>query len=168
MGVYAVSVEVLGEYDDLVSGEWLLGVAEQALAVQSQESGTRLSVIVTDDEVVRSLNKRHRGLDENTDVLAFSFNHQGHYYGEGEPPAAGQDLDFVLPPGDEGTLGEVIISYPQALRQAREGDIERELGVLVAHGVLHLLGLDHEDPADEAVMERITAEVLARARSPQK
>ncbi len=163
MGVFVVSVEVLDDYSGLVSSEWLLSVAEQTLAIESQRSGTKLSVIVTDDDVVRSLNKRHRGLDENTDVLAFSFDHEGHYYGEGEQAPVGPDIDFVLPPGEENSLGEVIISYPQARRQAREGDVKGELGVLVAHGVLHLLGHDHEDAADKAVMDGITAEVMTRA-----
>jgi probable rRNA maturation factor len=69
----------------------------------------------------------------------------------------------VLPPGESEPLGEVIVSYPQAQRQA-EGvghSLERELTVLLIHGVLHLLGHDHMEPGDEAIMKPLEAQALA-------
>ena len=163
MGIFAVDVDVLAEYSDLVSESWLRIVAEKSLAAESQQSGTRVSVIITNDDVVRNLNKRHRGLDENTDVLAFSFKHEGHYYGE-EEILVEPDLDFALPPGEEMSIGEIIISYPQACRQAQENGIRGELGMLVAHGVLHLLGYTHEDAAEEANMDAKTVHIITRAK----
>ena len=117
-------------------------------------------------DVVRELNRQHRGLDENTDVLSFSFAHEGEYYGEEERGAPGADFHFVLPPGenDDRSLGEVIISYPQTIRQAEASGhpVERELTILLVHGVLHLLGYDHEVPDDEAMMKAATARAMGQ------
>ena len=91
------------------------GVAERALSSESQEAGSRLSVVLAAAGAVRELNRQHRGLDESTDVLSFSFTHHGEYYGEAPrdaEPAGG--LEFVLPPGQSEPLGEVVISYPTA------------------------------------------------------
>lgn len=162
---FDVSVHVLEGFESLVSAEWLKQVAEQALAVEAPGPGARLNVVIADDAVVRDLNKRHRGLDENTDVLSFSFIHRGEYLGEHEPRShRDEETDFVLPPGEEKSLGEVIISYPQALRQAEQSGhpIAEELALLLTHGVLHLLGHDHEEPKEEAAMKRTESEVLAR------
>ena len=124
-----VSVRVLEEFDGLVSVPWLRQIAERALSVASAGNEAGLSVVIADDDLVRGLNKQYRGLDENTDVLAFSFAHAGEYYGEGEPqPGPGEESEFALPPGQESSLGEVIISYPQAQRQAAQSDPYRGEG----------------------------------------
>jgi probable rRNA maturation factor len=109
--------------------------------------------VVADDETVRELNLRYRGLDEVTDVLAFSPTHQGHYEGEEEPPPQ-ETVPFPDLGLDEEPLGDVVISFPQAERQAAEAGhpVQRELATLVIHGVLHLLGYDHADPQEEQVM----------------
>ena len=148
-----------------VSGRRVRRVAECALAVGAPSSSGGLSVVIADDETVRDLNRRHRGLDETTDVLSFSFTHQGEYHGDGPSVSRWpEDADFVLPPGEGAGLGEVVVSYPQAVRQARESGhaLERELGLLVCHGVLHLLGYDHEEPEEEALMREKEEAVLAR------
>ena len=69
---------------------------------------------------------------------------------------------FALPPGQTGGLGEVIISYPQAQRQAIKvgHSVKQELALLVAHGVLHLLGYDHGEPQEEVVMKEKEKAVL--------
>ena len=167
MSPFDISVHVIDEFDGRVSAQWLMQTAEATLALESRAPGASLSVVIADDQVVRDLNKRHRGLDENTDVLAFSFTHQGEYYGgrgTSHPPA--DEVAFVLPPGEHDSLGEVIISYPQAQRQAALSGhpVEVELAVLLAHGVLHLLGHDHQGPEEEAAMKKVEARVLARVR----
>ena len=84
--------------------------------------------------------------------------------------AIGADFDFVLPPGEneDVSLGEIIISYPQTCRQAEQAGhpVGQELTVLLVHGVLHLLGYDHEEPDDEAVMKAATARAMGQM-SPQ-
>ena len=163
-----VNIQVFEELESLVSGEFLEQVARHALDVGKSAADTEVSVVITDDEEVRKLNKLHRGVDEYTDVLSFSFTHHGQYYGDGElPPERSAGVEFVLPQGKQATLGEVIISYPQARRQAEQsGDsVDEELAVLLAHGVLHLLGHDHEIPGDRAEMEKVQAQVLRRVWS---
>ena len=165
MGSFDVRVQVLEDFDGLLSEGWLTDVAERALAVGLADSEASLGLVIAGDEVVRELNRTHRGLDESTDVLAFSFAHQGEYYGEvGRANEPEKDVTFVLPPEESVSLGEVIISYPQARRQAVTAGhpLEKELAVLVAHGVLHLLGYDHLDPGEEAAMENLESEVIGQ------
>jgi probable rRNA maturation factor len=162
---FEVSIQVLEDFDGLASEAWLKHVAESALAVASPESDAGLSVVIADDAVVRELNMTHRGLDENTDVLAFSFAHGGEYYGDDRRDSGpGDGVDFVLPPEQRDTLGEIIISYDKALKQAAQAGhpLETELAVLLAHGVLHLLGHDHLEPDDEAAMKDLERQVMAR------
>ncbi|MBI2165950.1 MAG: rRNA maturation RNase YbeY [Chloroflexi bacterium] len=126
-------------------------------------SDKEVDLTVADDDTVRQLNFRHRGLDEVTDVLAFSFSHSGHYEGEGEPPAPG-NVQFPDGLGEKGWLGEVIVSFPQAARQAQEMErpLKQELAHLIVHGTLHLLGYDHLEPEEEATMRGLEGHVLAR------
>ena len=163
---FNIEVQVFEEFDGLTPEGWLRTVAERALAVGSAEGGAAVNVVVAGDEVVRDLNRTYRGLDENTDVLAFSFAHGGEYYGEArEASAPAEEVGFVLPPQETNTLGEVVISYPQARRQATAAghDLDRELAVLLAHGVLHLLGHDHVKPREATVMRGLEMEVIEQA-----
>ncbi|PKB58650.1 MAG: rRNA maturation RNase YbeY [SAR202 cluster bacterium Casp-Chloro-G2] len=128
----------------------------------------QLSLVITDDDTVRTLNAQYRGLDEVTDVLSFSADHPGHWEGEDEPPEVGTDedlgsFDFIMPPGEPSPLGEVIVSYPQAKRQAEEqgAPLEHELALLVVHGVLHLTGHDHLEPDETALMQSKERAALA-------
>ena len=178
----AIAVQVFKEFDQLVSESRLRRIADRILALgldksplnrvpssQPADSGPMglgsMGVVIADDGTLRDLNRRHRGLDEVTDVLAFSNAHQGEYYGEdGSTRESVSAVQFVVPPGAAPGLGEVVISYPQAVRQAREAGHpeEKELTVLLAHGILHLLGYDHVAPEEAAVMEARQAEILAR------
>jgi len=114
-----------------------------------------LSVTVTDDDTVRSLNREYAGEDAITDVLAFSQR-------EGE--------EFAAPPGGVPVLGEVIIAYPQAARQAARASTgsgraavsaEAEVARLLIHGILHLLGYDHAEPEEEHRMRAREEELLS-------
>jgi len=106
-----------------------------------------VSVLITDDEMVRRLNREYAGEDTPTDVLAFSLT-------EGEEFAS---------PDDVLRLGEVIISYPTARRQADDAQrpVRDEIEHLLVHGVLHLLGYDHAEPAEEERMRGREHELLA-------
>ncbi|HUX48727.1 MAG TPA: rRNA maturation RNase YbeY, partial [Dehalococcoidia bacterium] len=112
-----------------------------------------VSLVFTDSETVRQLNRDYRGVDEPTDVLAFYML-----------PQKGSDSSFALPPDGVTRLGEVIISYPQAVEQAREQGhaTEKELALLVIHGILHLLGYDHEEAKEEIKMRRRERELLEK------
>ena len=138
-------------------------MAQQALEAGHSPTNASLSLALADDETVRRLNRDYRGLDETTDVLAFAFHHPGHYEGEGDPPPTPEDDPFMTAPQEEDFLGEVVISYPQCVRQAQaEGrEVDEELALLVTHGVLHILGYDHLTPDEERIMHEREAAALA-------
>jgi probable rRNA maturation factor len=104
-----------------------------------------LSIVLCDDRFIHTLNRTWRGKDEPTDVLSFAM-------GEGDDADLNPDL-----------LGDVVISVETAARQAAVLGLglPDELRVLLVHGVLHLLGFDHLDPADAVEMRAKEAELLA-------
>ena len=106
-----------------------------------------LSVLLVDDEQIRRLNRRYRDRDSATDVLAFPQ----------------QEADEPLSSPADRLLGDIVISVPTARRQARENDhtLERELIILLVHGLLHLLGYDHGTQQAAALMRRKERELLA-------
>jgi probable rRNA maturation factor len=108
-----------------------------------------LGIVITDDENIYKINREYRGVDAPTDVISFALL-------EG-------DDSFVMPPDNTLHLGEVVISYPRAAEQAKEQNhsTERELAWLVTHGVLHLLGYDHENDAERQTMQAIESDILA-------
>ena len=98
------------------------------------ESIAELSILLTDDKEIHTLNRDYRGKDKPTDVLSFA------------------TLDGQLLPGMT-SLGDLVISIPTTRRQAKEYGVsfDAELKRLVIHGILHLMGYDHEKvPAREA------------------
>lgn len=125
-------------------------VAQRALemAARPELSESEVSITFVDDEQIMDLNRDHRGLHKPTDVLSFSQL-------EGEELAA-------MPEGEPVLLGDIVVSLERCVEQAADygHSFERELGFLVAHGMLHLLGYDHQTPEDEAAMMARTEEIL--------
>lgn len=113
-------------------------MAREALLQEGEPERGELTVLITDEEKVRELNRRYRGVDSPTDVLAFGGTPEG----------------FVEAPDAAPYLGDVVISYPRARAQAKEHghSPDRELALLIIHGVLHLLGYDHEAQEEKAIM----------------
>ena len=150
----SIDVQVFPPFARRLSKAWLRGVVELALDTRDEETPLYVSLVVADDETVHGLNRQYRGLDETTDVLAFPLWESLH--GEGDDSADGNGAAMSLPPEAGAPAGEVIVSYPQAARQAREGrkTVRAEVALLVVHGVLHLLGYDH---AEESEMRRMWA-----------
>ena len=105
-----------------------------------------LSLHLVGDETIRALNAEHRDKDAATDVLSFPLFEPG----------------FALPPDEPVHLGDVVVSYPRAVAQADEygHSVEREVAYLVAHGVLHVLGYDHEEESDRLRMREKEEEAL--------
>jgi probable rRNA maturation factor len=108
------------------------------LCLRLRISKKECAVLLTNDRTIRRLNQRFRNRNKATDVLSF-------------PCKSALDRGLTL---EDGCLGDVIISVETAQRQAmtRNHDLERELRILVIHGVLHLLGHDHE--TDQGQMRR--------------
>lgn len=109
----------------------------------------QVSILLCDDRVIHALNKQHRGKDRPTDVLAFAMN-------EGAPVV-----------GDASLLGDIVISLPTAGRQARlaQRELSEEVLMLLAHGLLHLLGDDHQTDAQERRMTARTDMLRAAGRA---
>lgn len=124
------------------------------VALACRRAGARgplsVSVRVADDATIRKLNRVHRGKDKITDVLSFS-------YGAGLPAAVRKK--------GERELGDIVISLPQVRRQAKAigRSVEAEFGLMVVHGVLHLLGHDHETVRQENAMFALQHDILIRA-----
>ncbi|HLN62177.1 MAG TPA: rRNA maturation RNase YbeY [Symbiobacteriaceae bacterium] len=124
-------------------------VAQRALDLVGTEnlSEAEVSITFVDDEAIMDLNRDHRGLHKPTDVLSFSQL-------EGE--------EMVDLPEGPVLLGDIVVSLERCVEQAADygHSFERELGFLVAHGMLHLMGYDHQTPEDEAEMMAKTEEIL--------
>ncbi len=148
-----IEVFVEEEFREVVDGGWVKKIVRQVLKTEGVAPPYEVSLVFTDSETVKQLNRDYRGVDEPTDVLAFYML-----------PQKGADSSFALPPDGVTRLGEVIISYPQAVAQSREQghSPERELALLVIHGILHLLGYDHEEPEEESKMRERERELLER------
>ena len=135
---------------------WLQSIAEQALIAQNAGSNLELGLVIASQERIRQLNRSYLGRDEPTDVLAFSML----------TVAEENEVDlfhFVTPPDGVVHLGEVIISYPQAVIQAEEQhhSIRKEIAILIIHGVLHLLGYKDDKPELKHQMSARETEILA-------
>ena len=159
-----IDIAIQDPFKESVPRSWLRGVAAGAVKKLGLGEPCQLSLVITDDDTVRQLNRDYRGADQTTDVLSFSTTHQGHWEGDrlADVPISGnEDTAFVYPEDEPRPIGEVIISYPQMVRQAKDGDNRRELALLVVHGILHLVGYDHDGPDEEAVMWTKQEEVLS-------
>ena len=124
-------------------------VCAAALAGEGVTGPVVLTITVVDDEEIHRINREHRGVDKPTDVLSF--------------PLVDDETAFALPPGVPRELGDVIVSYPRVVAQAEEygHSVEREFAYLVVHGVLHIMGHDHEEPDEQAVMRAREEAALA-------
>ena len=139
--------------EECLEADWLKSVAEKVLVAEDVDSRAELGLVIVGAERMRQLNLSYLGKDTPTDVLAFAML----------PELAGGDLTpFVLPPDGIKHLGEVIIGYPQAVVQADEHhhSVKREMAILIIHGVLHLLGYDHDKPEPEHEMRAREEEIL--------
>lgn len=138
--------------------QWLDRVLARLYAVLGCPAASEATIVLTDDEEIRELNREWRGVDDATDVLSFAYQ---------------EAIDGALVPE---LLGDVVISLPTARRYAEDAkhaqwieaaggaplawSFTLELAFLVSHGFLHLLGFDHEEPDDERVMRAAEREVF--------
>ena len=123
---------------------WLKGWAKEVLSIL-ELSDAELSILLVSDHHMKELNQNYRGISQPTDVLSFSMN-------EGEFKNLHPQL-----------LGDIVISLETASQQARERghSLEQEVCLLLAHGILHLLGYDHEEsPEKRKEMETKVRELL--------
>jgi probable rRNA maturation factor len=125
-------------------------VAEAALAAAGVAGEVEMALLLADDTTLHALNRQYRVVDGPTDVLSFAQEEKS-------------EAPFRAPPGRRRHLGDVAISVERVRRQAvvHGHSFERELGYLLTHGVLHLVGYDHESDAGQAEMRRVEEQALA-------
>lgn len=118
------------------------------LANEGFTDSAEISVTFVDDEKIHELNKQYRNMDKSTDVLSFPMGENGEY-------------DINLDTGAK-VLGDIIISIEHAYDQAEKygHTLQREIGFLTVHSLLHLLGYDHENGGLEAVKMREKEEAV--------
>ena len=142
-----------GTWPDEAALERLIGnvfrAAEAELGL-ADEYPSEVSLMFTDDATIRGINAQWRGIDKPTNVLSF--------------PA------FPLRPGmaPKSLLGDIVLAFETVSREAKAEakPFEHHLGHLIAHGLLHLFGHDHETDAEAEVMEQLERQILARLAIP--
>ncbi len=109
---------------------------ERAL-VHEVHRDTEVSISIVGDRRMKELNKKYRNLDKTTDVLSFGLN----------DPMAKKSDQFIEAPDDILRLGDIVVSYPQAVEEARERNVlvDDQIAFLVLHGLDHLLGKHHPE-----------------------
>ena len=139
-----IDVQIGARYRAKVNQTALRNAARAVLVQHRVQAGVELTIVITGNAQLRSLNRTFRDVDAPTDVLSFA-------------------TDERLRP-DTVYLGDVIISYPKAREQAKAGghSVQAELQLLVVHGVLHLLGHDHYTTAEKKAMWQAQAAVLKK------
>jgi len=113
---------------------------------------TEISLAIVGDGRIRKINKMYRGKNRVTDVLSFQDKTVMTYLTKAFPRIKkGENVEFINPPDNIRRLGEIIICYPQAKKQAKRlnHSLEEELAILLIHGTLHLLGYDHENDSEK-------------------
>jgi probable rRNA maturation factor len=125
----------------------------ERMLVDLDLSEAELSVAVTDDDEIRELNRVFRHRDKATDVLAFAMR-EGHQMGGAASPTTERRTKKRV----RELLGDVVVSVETARRQAKEHrrTLDEEMRMLLAHGLLHLVGYDHQTDREEAVMNAAT------------
>ncbi|WNF37720.1 rRNA maturation RNase YbeY [Bacillaceae bacterium IKA-2] len=148
-----IDIDIQDETNELSDEQIQLveNILNEAASFEKVSKGTEISVTFVDDEAIREINRQYRDKDQVTDVISFALND----YDEDETELV---IDEAIP----NLLGDIIVSYPRLLEQAEEyqHSVDRELGFLVLHGFLHLLGYDHMTEEEEKIMFKKQEDIL--------
>ena len=168
VSVFVADEQGDGERHPVDVGRWVR-LAEAVLGAEGVVGDTELSVLFVDPDTMRDLNIRFMGGDGPTDVLAFPLDEavvepgrwpDGGLPGPDREPTASDELPLLL--------GDVVICPAVAAANAADhaGTYDDEVALLLVHGILHLLGMDHVDPDERAAMQARERELLARFHGP--
>ena len=137
--------------------KYLNKVAEKTLENVKFKKPVEISLVITGEKRIRTLNKKYRGIDNATDVLSFGNSATNK-------TTRSKIAKFVNPPDNVLHLGEIFICHSQAVKQAKQKkhSIKRELAILLIHGILHLLGYEHRGDYRESEMKIIEEKVLRK------
>lgn len=154
-----MTTEILNEQDKLTVTDEISAVIKRAVraAAKVGEFGENIevSVMLTDNENIRTLNRDHRGIDRATDVLSFPLIEF-----DADRRADAETVDESE--NGEVMLGDIVISLERAAAQAEEygHSLLREVGFLTVHSMLHLYGYDHMDEDEEREMFSLQEKIL--------
>lgn len=155
-----------------IDEKFLEKIAEGAFKAMTREKPgsdllkkkTEISLALVGEGRIRKLNKMYRGRNRVTDVLSFVNQSIIPYLAKAFPRLKdSQPAKFVEAPNGVKRLGEIVICYPRAKKQARRAghSLKHELTILLIHGILHLLGYDHEKTEKEAeAMQEMETKIL--------
>lgn len=134
--------------DKSVNRELIEKVIAESLRYEGVSDNCEISVTIVTNEEIHSINLKHRAIDRPTDVLSF--------------PLIDFEKESLPTDGSKIYLGDIIISIEKAEEQAKEygHSIDREIGFLTAHSMLHLLGYDHMTKEEEEIMFKKQEEIL--------
>ena len=141
-----LEIEKNNEYIKLITD-----VLNRCYQTETLPKNLYTNIILTTQEKIQEYNKTYRNIDKTTDVLSF-------------PMFEKQEIEQVKKIETEEVLGDIIISIPQIILQAKEYEhsIQRELSYMVVHGFYHLIGYDHEKEEDKKQMRTKEEEILKK------
>ena len=139
-----IEIEIDPKFLDLIQVSDLQAVADKVLAITETSLESEIGLQIIQDDQMQQLNLEYMGVDSPTDVLSFP-------------------VPFENPDTGNPYLGDILISYPTAARQAQAAGhpLEEEISLLLVHGILHLLGYDHLTPEEKTAMWEIQDTILA-------
>lgn len=147
-----LEVDIPSEWENAFDLAQARAVAAAVLRAEGISGAVAVDLSVVDDEEIEGLNARYRGVAAPTDVLSFPLRE-----------SAGEAGGFVEPPDGVLRLGDIVISLPRAMAQAEEygHSLARECCYLLVHGLLHLLGYDHNTEPERQRMRAKEEAALA-------
>lgn len=134
-------------------------VIEQVLDYEKCPYEVEVNIIITDNAEIRKINAEYREIDRETDVLSFPMV---DYPEPGDFSQVEEDFSVFHPETGELLLGDIMVSADKVFEQAEAygHSVQRELGFLIAHSMLHLCGYDHMEPEERAQMEQKQREIM--------
>ncbi|RTL07495.1 rRNA maturation RNase YbeY [Candidatus Dependentiae bacterium] len=148
-------VNIQNNQSIVINQDWLHKIATQTVRFLDYQQFD-LSIVLVNNEEMQTYNKQFRGIDKPTDVLSFPF------FADAQP---GKKLKPTCK--DEYVLGDIIIAplYIQEHLEERQDTFEHRIMVLLVHSICHLLGYDHIEDNDFALMDKEEKRILAHLES---
>ncbi|MBW6440521.1 rRNA maturation RNase YbeY [Patescibacteria group bacterium] len=147
-----MSLQIKNFTKNRIEKKFLDKVAQETLKTLKLKKTVEISLVISGEKRIRTLNKKYRKIDKVTDVLSFGNEDTDN------------SVKFVFPSNNVISFGEIFICYPKIQKQAREKkhSTKKEFSILLIHGILHLAGFDHLESYENSVMKEIEIDVLKK------
>ena len=146
-----INVLIDKEFKSQVKSTWLKSIIRQIQTAENVDVNSEMGLVITGDEKIQEFNLKYLEENRPTDVLSFPMNEQ-----------VSTAPIFINVPDGKLHLGDIMISYPTTVKQAEEHNhpVNREITILLIHGILHLRGYDHDIPKRKQVMQNRESAIL--------